>query len=202
MAEWDGYILTDYRFEFLPGSVILDVGCGSGHQLSELQNTEANAFGVDIDQDSLNVCRERGLNIAAGEAERLPYQDEAFDGILCKVVLSYSDDRKAVAEIARTLRPGATAYIVTHGAGYYLTYFLKNRSLATRFYGLRSLVNTMFFSLTGKRLPGFLGDTIYQSERRLSQLYAANGLVMESSRLSNGPLGCPVFIYHKIIREH
>ncbi|HQZ95323.1 MAG TPA: class I SAM-dependent methyltransferase [Pyrinomonadaceae bacterium] len=201
MAEWDGYILTDYRFEFLPGSVILDVGCGSGHQLSELQNTEANAFGVDIDQDSLNVCRERGLNIAAGEAERLPYQDEAFDGILCKVVLSYTDDRKAVAEIARTLRPGATAYIVTHGAGYYLTYFLKNRSLATRFYGLRSLVNTMFFSLTGKRLPGFLGDTIYQSERLLSQLYTANGLELTSTSSSKGPFGYPVFIYHKIIRK-
>lgn len=201
MAEWDGYILTDYRFEFSPGSVILDVGCGSGHQLCELQNTEANAFGVDIDQDSLNVCRRRGLNVAAGEAERLPYQDEAFDGILCKVVLSYTDDRKTIAEIARTLRPGATAYIVTHGAGYYLTYLLKNRSLATRFYGLRSLVNTMFFSLTGKRLPGFLGDTIYQSERRLSQLYTANRLVMESSRSSNGPFGCPVFIYHKIIRK-
>jgi SAM-dependent methyltransferase len=202
MAEWDGYILTDYRFEFSPGSVILDVGCGSGHQINELQNTEANAFGVDIDQDSLNVCRERGLNVAAREAERLPFPDEAFDGVLCKVVLSYTDDRKAVAEIACTLRPGATAYIVTHGAGYYLTYLLKNRSLATRFYGLRSLVNTTFFTLTGKRLPGFLGDTIYQSERRLSRLYEANGLEIASTRSSKGPLGRPVFIYHKITRKH
>ncbi len=202
MAEWDGYILTDHRFEFSPGSVILDVGCGSGHLLSELQRTAAFVFGVDPDRSSLNECRKRGLNVVAGEAEKLPFADGTFDGILCKVVLSYTDDRKAVAEIARTLRPGATAYIVTHGAGYYLIYLLKNRPLATRFYGLRSLINTTFLSLTGKRLPGFVGDTIYQSERRLSQLYTANGLEITSSRSSTGPLGFPVFIYHKITRKH
>lgn len=202
MAEWDGYILTDYRFEFFPGSVILDIGCGSGDQLNELQNAGGTAFGIDPDQPSLNECRKRGLSVAAGKAEKLPFAKDAFDGILSKVVLSYTDDRKAVAEIARTLRPGGTAYLVTHGAGYYLIYLLKKRSLATRFYGLRSLFNTAFFSLTGTRLPGFLGDTIYQSEKRLSRLYKANGLEITSTHSSTGPLSCPVFTYHKLTRKH
>lgn len=201
MSEWDGYILEDYRFEFEPGSLVLDVGCGLGEQMIELQDAGATVFGVDIDPEHLKKCRECGLNVAFGAAERLPFQDASFDGILCKVAISYTDDRATIAEFARLLKPGGIAYIVTHGAGYYLTYLLKNRSLETRFYGFRSLVNTLTFWLSGKRLPGFLGDTIFQSENRLSQLYAANGLKLVSAHSSRGPFGRPVFIYHRIARE-
>lgn len=198
MSEWDRYIIGDYRFDFEKGARVLDVGCGVGEQMIELQHSGATAFGVDVDLISLRKCRERDRVVTAGRAERLPFADGSFDGILCKVVLSYTDDALTVAEFARLLRPGGTAHIVTHGAGYYLTYVLKNKPLPTRFYGLRSMVNTAFFAATGRRLPRFLGDTIYQSEKRLARLYATNGLEIESAQASRGPFGQPVFIYHKI----
>lgn len=198
MSEWDGYILEDYRFEFEAGARVLDVGCGSGEQMIELRDGGATIFGVDIDHESLAACRKFDLNVTSGQAEKLPFADASFDGILCKVALSYTDDGQTIAEFARILKPGGTAYIITHGSGYYLTYLLKSGSFATRFYGLRSLINSFAFSITGRRLPGFLGDTIYQSEQRLADLYAANRLDVVSSRTTLGPFARPVFIYHKI----
>jgi SAM-dependent methyltransferase len=198
MSEWDGYILEDYRFEFEPGSLVLDVGCGSGDQLVELQDVGAVVFGVDVDPESLLKCRERRLNVVAGKAENIPFADASLDGILCKVVLSYTDDRRTIAEFSRVLKNSGTAYVITHGAGYYVTYLIKGPSFATRFYGLRSLANACFFSLIGKRLPGFLGDTIYQSEKRLSAIYRAAGFEIKSARSTRGPLGLPVFNYHLI----
>lgn len=202
MSEWDGYILEDYRFEFETGSLILDVGCGPGEQMIQLQDAGATVFGIDTDAGPLENCRRRGLNVITGKAEDLPFADDSFDGILCKVVLSYTDERRTIAEFARILKPGGTAYIVTHGSGYYLTYLFRAGSLATRFYGFRSLVNTMMLATSGRRLPGFMGDTIYQSERRLARLYASNGLKLSSARSSYGTLGRPVFIYHKVIRSN
>jgi SAM-dependent methyltransferase len=198
MSEWDQYILVDYRFEFEKGARVLDVGCGSGKQMLELHESGATVFGIDVDVASLKTCRERSLSVAAGPAEMLPFADRSFDGILCKVALSYTDERRTIAEFARLLKPGGSAYIVTHGLGYYLGYVLKNNPLFTRFYGFRSIINTALFAASGWRLPGFLGDTIYQSENRLLRLYDDNGLEIETAHSSRGIWGQPVFMYHKI----
>lgn len=201
MSEWDGYILEDYRFEFDVGSHVLDVGCGAGKQMADLRAGGSHVFGVDVEQAALTICRKNRLNVGLGKAEELPFADSTFDGVLCKVALSYTDDRRTINEFARVLKPGAVAYIITHGAGYYLTYLLKKPSLETKFYGFRSLINTLFFSISGQRLPGFLGDTIYQSEARLADLYAASGFEILQSDSTRGPFGKSVFIYQKIRRK-
>ena len=53
---------------------------------------------------------------------------------------------------------------------------------------------------TDKRLPGFVGDTLYQSTKRLAEYYGQFGLALE--RTSPAPLyrGKPVFIYHELRR--
>ena len=58
---------------------ILDVGCGTGANLLML-STYGDAEGVDISQDALAFCRERGLDkVKLGAAEQLPYDDATFD---------------------------------------------------------------------------------------------------------------------------
>jgi len=49
-----------------------------------------------------------------------------------------------------------------------------------------------------RRLPGRLGNTLYQSSARLSQYYVANGLEVERETASQTFLGMPVFIYHRL----
>jgi len=195
---WAGYILEDFRFEFAAQSRVLDVGCGEGGQLSELAGRHLWSCGIDPSVEALRICRTRDLRVVQGTAERLPFLSGTFDGVICKVVLPYVNEAAAIDEIGRVLRPGGTAYVVSHGAGYYLRYLLQPPRFDLWLYGARSLLNTWIYAATGRVLPGFLGDTLYQSRRRLRQRYAAAGLELEREFPSQTYLGFPVFLYDRV----
>lgn len=86
---------------------ILDVGCGTGANLVMLSQF-GDAEGVDISEDALSFCRERGLeNVRHGAAEKLPYEDETFDLVTALDVVEHLDDDVAgLKEMRRVLRPG------------------------------------------------------------------------------------------------
>jgi hypothetical protein len=69
--------------------------------------------------------------------------------------------------------------------------------LKFRLYGLRTVLNTWLFAISGKVLPGFLGDTIYQSARRLRFYYEQNNFELIRETPSPTFLGLPVFVYHR-----
>ncbi|HKC64379.1 MAG TPA: class I SAM-dependent methyltransferase [Pyrinomonadaceae bacterium] len=85
---------------------ILDVGCGTGANLMMLSEF-GDAEGVDISEDALSFCRERGLkNVRHGAAEKLPYEDETFDLVTALDVVEHLDDDVAgLKEMHRVLRP-------------------------------------------------------------------------------------------------
>ena len=60
------------------------------------------------------------------------------------------------------------------------------------------IFNTIVYRLSGRRLPGFLGDIIFQSERRLRRYYRSAGLTLESAIPSRRFLGQAVFIGHVV----
>jgi SAM-dependent methyltransferase len=77
---------------------LLDVGCGTGANLL-LLSKYGDAEGVDISEDALSFCRERGLDkVKLGAAEDLV---TAFD-----VVEHMDDDVAGLREMRRVLRPG------------------------------------------------------------------------------------------------
>jgi len=86
---------------------ILDVGCGTGANLLMLSQY-GDAEGVDISEDALAFCRERGLaNVKLGAAEKLPYEDGTFDLVTALDVVEHMDDDLAgLREMRRVLRPG------------------------------------------------------------------------------------------------
>ena len=86
---------------------ILDVGCGTGANLLMLSKY-GEAEGVDIAEDALAFCRERGLDkVRLGAGEELPYEDGTFDLVTAFDVVEHMDDDLAgLREMRRVLRAG------------------------------------------------------------------------------------------------
>ena len=86
---------------------ILDVGCGTGANLIMLSKY-GDAEGVDVSEDALAFCRERGLDkVKLGAGEALPYEEGTFDLVTAFDVVEHMDDDLAgLREMQRVLRPG------------------------------------------------------------------------------------------------
>ena len=85
---------------------ILDVGCGTGANLKMLARF-GRAEGVDISQQAVDFCRERGLDsVKLGAVEELPYETDSFDVVTALDVVEHlDDDVEGLREMRRVLRP-------------------------------------------------------------------------------------------------
>ena len=202
VCEWEGYVAPDFVFaDYPPGARVLDVGFGRGEQMKRLLALRCRPYGIEYDADLAARGAANGLRVCRGKAEHLPFPSATLDGLVCKVVVPYTNEEKAVAEIGRVLRPGAVARISYHGLGYSLRYLLTDRDWKRRVYGARVMVNTWWYAATGRRLPGFWGDTLYQSGGRLRRYYQRYGLDLVEEWPSASFAGAPVFIYHVLRRR-
>jgi SAM-dependent methyltransferase len=183
--------------DFPRGARVVDVGSGGGEYLRELTGRGVHAVGVEPDAELVRRCASEGLRVVTGTAESLPLETGAYDGILCSVVLPYTDERAAVREWGRVLRPGGEVRASYHGYGYALRYIIGTKSRA-RLYGLRMLMNTWYYRLLGRRLPGWLGDTLCQSRSRLKRYYREAGFELLADVEGKRYDGMPVFLYHHL----
>lgn len=191
--DWEPYVLIQ-PIDFAPSAVVLDVGCGWGTELAQCNGRFK--VGIEPDHKAAVKCHKfnHGFPTLRAEAENLPFVDNSFDGIICKGVLPFTIEDQALREITRLLRPDGKCYLISLGSGYYLRYFLLSRSIKYKVYGLRALLNTWWWVLFHRNLPGFIGDTIYQSIPRLHRYFKENGLILDKER-STSFIGLPVFIY-------
>lgn len=88
---------------------ILDVGCGTGDRLAELQQWGAsprNLFGIDLILDRIRVARQNhpDLTFQAANAETLPFADEAFDLVAVFTVFTSILNPRMAANICDQIR--------------------------------------------------------------------------------------------------
>jgi SAM-dependent methyltransferase len=89
----------------------LDVGCGTGANL-EMLSQFGEAEGVDVSDDALEFCREKGLKVEKGLAEKLPFEDETFDMTTALDVIEHLDDDVAgLKEMFRVTKRGGYSLI-------------------------------------------------------------------------------------------
>ncbi|MFQ5456252.1 MAG: class I SAM-dependent methyltransferase [Nitrospirota bacterium] len=189
------YVLEDYQYDgFARGSRVLDVGCGFGEQLKSVISKGYNGIGVDISIEYLIGCRNKYLPVIQGISEQLPFRNNSFDGIICKVVLPYTDEKKVMTEISRILRPGAKVELCVHGVGYYIHYMLFAPIFFTRIYAVLTIINTWLYIIIGRRWR----DTIYQSHSRMKRYFKYLHFEIEKITPSKLFLGMPVFIYYRL----
>jgi SAM-dependent methyltransferase len=94
-----------------PPARVLDLGCGTGMLARELE-TIGPVYAVDISHQALLYTQKRHvIRLCAGDALSLPFASEAFDVVTATDVVEHTDDRGALAELARVLKRGGLALI-------------------------------------------------------------------------------------------
>lgn len=94
------------RYAPLEDRAILDVGCGLGAYMQAFRRYSPDVHGVDIDADKIVEAGRHLPNLCVAPAEALPYRSETFHVVLSHEVIEHvKDDRQAVAEAVRVLRP-------------------------------------------------------------------------------------------------
>jgi ubiquinone/menaquinone biosynthesis C-methylase UbiE len=108
-----------------PGDRVLEVGSGTGNIALHIAPNVASVVGVDISPEMVQVAREkaslmdlRNVEFQVGDAYHLPFEDRAFDRVVCVNVLQTmrSPDR-AIREAYRVLREGGEMISVTYAYG-------------------------------------------------------------------------------------
>ena len=94
---------------------ILEVGCGEGANIYNL-NYQAPLFvGLDLYHEKLRFASSRIQNakFICGEALTLPFRDNYFDFVFCRDVLHHVENKtKMLQEMIRVLKPGGSFVIL------------------------------------------------------------------------------------------
>ena len=99
---------------------VLEVAIGTGRNLRYYPR-DIRLTGIDLSEEMLAIARRRAaalgreVDLRQGDAQALPFPDATFDTVVCTFALcSIPDDRKAVAEMQRVLRPGGRLLLIDH----------------------------------------------------------------------------------------
>lgn len=92
----------------LAGAWVLEAGCGLGMYSSQIRRRYSlyvEAF--DLEPERVKSAQQDTPHALVAAAEALPYRSNLFDTILSNEVIEHvADDRAAVTEMVRTLKPG------------------------------------------------------------------------------------------------
>jgi SAM-dependent methyltransferase len=215
-AEWQSYIDQPARGEVtlaaLDGLVIeraLDIGCGGGHELIPLV-TKGSVFGVGIDvvPETGKVGRElfrtltgdASVSFVRTAAEALPFKTGSFDVAVCRLALPYTENDRALSEMARVLRPGGVLLLKIHHASYYLRKIetgLREKDVRSVVHALRVLTSGIVYHATSRqprtRLTG--GET-FQTHSLLRRKLTPLGMSIEGE-LPDSNQATPSFLIRK-----
>jgi demethylmenaquinone methyltransferase/2-methoxy-6-polyprenyl-1,4-benzoquinol methylase len=89
-----------------PGSLLLDLACGTGDLSRLALHSDYRVIGADLSAGMLAANR-TGVPLLQADCSQLPFPDGSFDGLVCGYALrNFADLAGALAETARVIRPG------------------------------------------------------------------------------------------------
>lgn len=124
--EADRYRLEPFipkfaRFSESKGLRVLEIGVGPGNDFIQWLRNGAVATGVDLTEAGIALTRERAElegfkpDLQLADAENLPFADATFDVVYSYGVLHHTPDTdKAIAEVARVLKPGGQVRLMLY----------------------------------------------------------------------------------------
>jgi demethylmenaquinone methyltransferase/2-methoxy-6-polyprenyl-1,4-benzoquinol methylase len=97
---------------------VLDVGCGTGFGTEGLLQHTEDVYGLDQSPHQLEKAwaklgKRDPVTFTLGDAERLPYRDDAFDKVWSSGSIEYwPNPVDALAELRRVTKPGGRVLVV------------------------------------------------------------------------------------------
>ncbi|MBO6539198.1 MAG: class I SAM-dependent methyltransferase [Rhizobiaceae bacterium] len=101
------------------GETVLDVATGTGWSARNAARSGANVTGIDISDELLAAARDLApsalsLGFRCADAERLPFDDGAFDRVISTFgVMFAANQQRAADELARVCKPGGRLVLAT-----------------------------------------------------------------------------------------
>ena len=105
------------------GTIVLDVGCGTGTHLDLYQKAGCEVFGIDSSSAMLEVARNKlgqRATLHLGDASQMPYEDGMFDLVIITLTLHEmpTPTRSAVlSEVKRVLRQSGQLLVIDYHTG-------------------------------------------------------------------------------------
>lgn len=173
------------REQLRPSTLLLDLGCGRGGLVEQLDHPLSQMVGVDPDWLSLHEHR---LNLprVAAQSERLPFQNGSFDLVFASWVLEHlAEPAPVFTAVSRILKPGGAFVFITPNGRHPLTAFNRALGRAGRMQG--RLVDWLY-----GRAPDDTFPTFYRANTpaKIEELCQQSGLVLETLR----PIPDPTYL--------
>ncbi len=99
---------------------VLEIAVGTGRNLP-FYSPDVRLTGIELSPEMLAIARRRvegdarGVDLRLGDAQALEMENESFDTVTCTLSLcTIPDDRAAVREAHRVLRPGGRLLLLEH----------------------------------------------------------------------------------------
>jgi SAM-dependent methyltransferase len=190
---------------------VLDLGCGAGQELFQfLENSAAFCVGIDVAEElgkvTGKVFSQKNFSgkvvFVRARGERLPFADESFNIVLCRLALPYMNNRLAIAEAARVLRSGGVFLLKTHAPPYFLAMLkerLKTLDPKQIAYPLICAAGSVIHLLSGRQPEnGFWkGKQVFQTRAFLEREFAKCSLEIKNELSDSNPLSPSYFIVKK-----
>lgn len=144
-------------------SRVLDLGCGRGVLLEELQEKKnARVVGVDADPAKVASCIRRGVSVFQGDVSAMlsQFEEDSFDYVVFSRTLEMISEPGAV--IHEALRIGRSVLVGTINRGYWKNRFqflLRGRGVRNDVYPLTWEESPLTNHLSVGELLGFVEDS-------------------------------------------
>jgi ubiquinone/menaquinone biosynthesis C-methylase UbiE len=99
---------------------VLEIAVGTGRNLA-YHRGDIELTGIELSPEMLAIAHRRReelgreADLRIGDAQALDLPDESFDSVVCTLALcTIPDDRMAVSEVRRVLRPGGRFLLLEH----------------------------------------------------------------------------------------
>ncbi len=166
---------------YAPAKEVLEVGCGTGIWMEQLQPFAKSVLGIDLSAGMVEQAKQKGLKAVVGDAENLPLKDSSFDLIYSYRVLPHVPDLpRALAEMKRVLRNDGKAIL--------MFYNKKSIKYISRKKKMEEKVFTSFYSIKeimalDKSIRFAGGYKILPYPRKLAKIPGINWLYSRAEKL-------------------